>query len=85
MKETQFERLMNSKKDCASIKDLEMELWLRRRNSGLLKWTTKNGEEIALKDMSDEHLKNALNMAYRIEDLNDNIDFAGFDDDWGDR
>lgn len=73
-------------KERASIKDLEMELWLRRRNSGLLKWTTKNGEEIALKDMSDQHLQNALNMAYRTKELNDNVDFAGFgDDDWGDR
>lgn len=76
----EWSNLMNRIKDCASIKDLEMELWLRRRNSGLLKWTTKNGEEIALKDMSDEHLRNALNMARRIKELNDNVDFAGWEE-----
>ena len=72
--------------DCASIiKDLEMELWIRRRNSGQLKWTTRSGEEIALKDMSDQHLQNALNMARRIKELNDNVAFAAFDDGLGDR
>lgn len=49
----------------ANIEDLEKELWLRKRNVGLIGWTTKNGQQIALKDMSDAHLVNTINMIYR--------------------
>ena len=43
-----------------SISDLELEVWLRRRNNGSLVWRTAKGERIPLKDMSDEHLLRAL-------------------------
>ena len=41
-------------------KDLEMERWLRRREEGILCWTTKDGKRIPLKDMSDSHIEHAL-------------------------
>lgn len=43
----------------ARVKDLEMEFWLRQRNSGELQWQTRNGA-IPVKDMSDDHLLAAL-------------------------
>lgn len=46
----------------AKLKDLYKELWLRRRNSGELVWKSKDGS-IPIKDMTDEHLKNAINIA----------------------
>lgn len=46
----------------ATIKDLELELWLRQRNSGSIIWTTKDGKNIPIKDMNTNHLVNALKM-----------------------
>ena len=43
-----------------TLNDLLMEQWLRKRDSGELKWVTKNGDKIALKSMSDAHLANAI-------------------------
>lgn len=39
----------------ATIKDLELELWLRKRNSGSIIWTTKDGKNIPIKDMNTNH------------------------------
>lgn len=44
----------------AEYNDLKMELWLRMRDAGELVWVTKEGKEIPIKDMSTEHLINAL-------------------------
>lgn len=49
----------------ATLQDLEMEMWLRKRNSGQIIWTTKSGEEIPINQMSDTHLYNAINMLGR--------------------
>lgn len=55
----------------ADIDDLELELWLRQRDEGLIVWKTKSGETIQLKNMSDNHLKNAINYSRKIEELNE--------------
>lgn len=46
----------------ATIQDLKLELWLRQRNSGFIIWTTKNGKNISIKDMNNNHLVNTLIM-----------------------
>lgn len=46
----------------AKLDDLYNELWLRMRNSGKIVWVTKNGDKVALKDMSNTHLINAIKM-----------------------
>ena len=42
----------------ATIKDLELELWLRKRERGEIVWTTKSGAEIPINEMSDTHIEN---------------------------
>lgn len=49
----------------ATLEDLERELWLRVRESGKLVWTTKEGNVIPIKEMSNVHLWNAIKMLYR--------------------
>lgn len=49
----------------ANIDDLKTELWLRLRNSGKIIWVTQTGDKLALKDMSDSHLINAIKMLQR--------------------
>lgn len=46
----------------ATIQDLKLELWLRQRNSSSIIWTTKDGKNIPIKDMDNNHLVNALKM-----------------------
>lgn len=46
----------------ATIEDLKKEAWLRERNSDQIKWKTKDGSLISIKDLSDSHLNNILNM-----------------------
>lgn len=45
----------------ADIEDLTKELWLRQRNEGQLKWKTKDGKQIPIKDMTTQHIINAIN------------------------
>lgn len=64
----------------AGIKDLKMELWLRRRDEGLIKWTTRDGKEIPIKDMTITHLQNTVKMLEREEiDWDTYLDALGGD------
>ena len=57
----------------ANIDELRLEEFLRGRNSGKLVWKTKEGKIIPLKELSDEHLTNILNVYYRNKDQITNI------------
>lgn len=52
----------------ATIQDLKLELWLRQRNSGSIIWTTKDGKNISIKDMDNNHLANTLKMLLKQEE-----------------
>ena len=59
---------LNMKK-LANIDDLELELWLRQRNSGSIYWKTGSDKEISIKDIPNVHLVNIINMLHKEEDL----------------
>ena len=44
----------------ATYSDLELEFWLRQRNTDNILWETKNGDKISIRKMSDTHLVNAI-------------------------
>ena len=52
----------------ADIRDLELELWLRQRNNNSIVWTTKQGDNIPINQMTDEHLINAINLSKKVID-----------------
>lgn len=53
----------------ATITDLQRELWLRRRNNSEIVWTTKDGTEIPINKMSDQHIENAIKRLIEIENF----------------
>ena len=57
----------------ATLEDLKFEQFLRNRNSGKLVWKTKEGKIIPLKELSDEHLTNILNVYSLNKDQTTNI------------
>lgn len=57
----------------ANIDDIRLEQFLRNRNSGKLVWKTKEGKIIPLKELSDEHLTNILNVYSLNKDQATNI------------
>lgn len=61
----------------ARYKDIKMELWLRERDSGEIRWITKDGKELPIKDMTTNHLRNVMEMIERVDDMN-----AAVDDEW---
>lgn len=52
----------------ADINDLQLELWLRHRNNNSIVWTTKQGENIPINQMTDEHLINTINLMEKIRE-----------------
>jgi len=54
----------------ATLKDLELELWLRLRDSKEITWKTKEGKVIPINDMTTAHLSNTINMLKRNEKYN---------------
>ena len=56
----------------ATLSDLLLERWLRARNNDAIYWTTKHGDKLSIKKLSDEHLANAIDCMMKVYD--DNID-----------
>lgn len=57
--------------EIATIKDFELELWLRKRESGTLVWKTKQGDLIPIKNMSDTHIINTMNLLHLKDKVNE--------------
>lgn len=72
-------------KKLATQEDLSLEIWLRRRERGDIIWRTREGNEIAIKDMTDKHLTNAFNACVRAEENHALCFNLPLDDGWGDK
>jgi hypothetical protein len=59
----------------ATREDIAMELWLRERGDRELRWITKDGKEIPIRDMSIDHLRNILNITSEQSPLELMLDF----------
>lgn len=52
----------------ATITDLKLELWLRQRNSGNIYWETRDGRQVSINNMDNNHLVNTIKMLLRQEE-----------------
>ena len=59
------------KKRRAVLEDLLKEKWLRERGDGDIVWKTKDGHEIPIIEMSDEHLDNAIEFLRQKKEFDD--------------
>lgn len=58
----------------ADIHDLELELWLRKREAGEIVWRTKDKKEIPIKELSTAHIKNIINKYLEVEQLRTHLE-----------
>ena len=60
-------------KKYASLSDLVLEKWFRLRQKNKILWKTKDGQEIPISKMTDQHLDNAIECMNKLydTDLND--------------
>lgn len=49
-----------------NLREMESILSNELRNRHEYIWTTKQGQQISLKDMTEDHLKNALNLVQKM-------------------
>lgn len=67
--------------DIKNIKHVEFELFLREHENST--WTTKNGKEIRIKEMTTDHLKNIMKFfEKRIEEYENYLDGLGGYEGW---
>ena len=65
----------------AKYEDLMKERWLRQRDNGEIQWETKDGRNIPIKDMGDDHLENTIKLLEEIESKASILeDIGGWDD-----
>jgi len=58
----------------ATKRDLELEMWLRQRDQGLIVWITKEDDKIPINQMEDDHLLNTINLIDRAKERSEAVD-----------
>ena len=55
----------------ADVNDIRLEIWIRERNERDIIWTTKEGLDVPIRDMSLNHLRNVERMLEKNENLSE--------------